>query len=53
MPDKLDMALKFPDSSFFRKFSQNFACFLQIFPNISLAVLSDFRGLAEEKSFFQ
>ena len=38
--------------NFFGKFLQIFVCFLQIFANISLAVLSFFKGLGEEKSLF-
>jgi hypothetical protein len=37
--------------SFFSKLLQILACFLQIFANISLAVLSVFKDLSGEKSF--
>ena len=39
------------DASFLRKFSQIKACFLQIFANFSLVVLSFFNGLGGEKNF--
>jgi len=38
--------------SFLSKFSQIFACFLQIFANISLAVFCLFNELAREKSLY-
>jgi hypothetical protein len=38
--------------SFLSKLSKIFACFLQIFAKISLAVLIVFNELAQEKSFF-
>ena len=45
-------ALTGPPASFLGKFLQIKACFLQIFANISLAVLWDFNYLGEEKSLF-